>query len=139
MCQRALACASIRRSVHLAFVHGTVRLALARGDEPSDDDLKKKPATTDTSEVGKLLYKWYKEGTAAGEVLKAKYAPKQAEFDKRKADLAALQDQLRKGGATMSEDARSKLTREIDSTLSANYRGVPRYLSHFGVLDGRTW
>jgi outer membrane protein len=56
-----------------------------------------------------------KEGTAAGAALQAKYAPRQAEFEKRKADLAALQDQLRKGGAAMSDDARAKLTREIDS------------------------
>src|SRR4051794_9224172 len=30
------------------------------------DDLKKKPITADTSEVGKLLTRWWKEGTAAG-------------------------------------------------------------------------
>src|SRR5580700_4526234 len=63
-----------------------------------------------------------KEGTAAGEVLKAKYAPKQAEFDKRKADIAALQDQMKKGGATMSEDARTKLTREIDAKTKSLQR-----------------
>jgi outer membrane protein len=63
-----------------------------------------------------------KEGTAAGAALQAKYAPKQAEFERRKADLAALQDQLRKGGATMSEDARAKLTREIDSKTKSLQR-----------------
>jgi outer membrane protein len=56
-----------------------------------------------------------KEGSAAAAVLQGKYAPKQAEFEKRKADIAALQDQVRKGGATLSEDVRAKLTREIDS------------------------
>jgi outer membrane protein len=56
-----------------------------------------------------------KEGTAAGSALQAKYAPKQADFEKRKADIAALQDQLKKGGATLSDDVRAKLTREIDS------------------------
>ncbi len=36
--------------------------------EPSDDDLKKKPITTDPTPVGQLLKKWYGEGTAAGNV-----------------------------------------------------------------------
>ena len=63
-----------------------------------------------------------KEGTAAGAALQAKYAPRQAEFERRKADLAALQDQLRKGGAAMSEDARAKLTREIDSKTKSLQR-----------------
>jgi outer membrane protein len=63
-----------------------------------------------------------KEGAAAGAVLQAKYAPKQAEFEKRKADLAALQDQLKKGGAALSEDARVKLTREVDSKTKSLQR-----------------
>src|SRR5580693_2884245 len=63
-----------------------------------------------------------KEGTAAGAALQSKYAPRQAEFEKRKADLAALQDQLRKGGAAMSEDARAKLTREVDSKTKSLQR-----------------
>jgi len=63
-----------------------------------------------------------KEGTAAGAALQAKYAPRQAEFEKRKADVAALQDQLKKGGAAMSDDARAKLTREIDSKTKALQR-----------------
>ena len=63
-----------------------------------------------------------KEGSAAGAALQAKYAPRQAEFEKRKADLAALQDQLRKGGAAMSEDARAKLTREVDSKTKSLQR-----------------
>jgi outer membrane protein len=55
-----------------------------------------------------------REGAAASAVLQAKYAPRQAEFEKRKADLSSLQDQLNKGGATMSDDAKARLTREID-------------------------
>ena len=63
-----------------------------------------------------------KEGTAAGAALQAKYAPKQADFEKRKADLAALQDQLNKGGAALDQDARAKLVREIDSRTKALQR-----------------
>jgi hypothetical protein len=43
-------------------------LALAPAAGPTDDELRKKPITTDTGEVGKLLQKWWKEGTAAGNV-----------------------------------------------------------------------
>jgi hypothetical protein len=45
---------------------GAVLVACARADGPSDDELKKKPITTDRGEVGKLLLQWDKEGTAAG-------------------------------------------------------------------------
>src|SRR5580658_2137256 len=50
-----------------------------------------------------------KEGSAAGAALQQKYAPRQAEFEKRKADIEALGDQLKKGGAAMDEAAKLKL------------------------------
>jgi outer membrane protein len=56
-----------------------------------------------------------KDGQKAAADLQAKFAPKKAEIDKRQADVAGLQDQLKKGQATMSEDAKSKLMRDIDS------------------------
>ena len=46
----------------------SVLLAFGSAAGPSDDELKKKPITTDNGEVGKLLKKWWKEGTAAGNV-----------------------------------------------------------------------
>lgn len=42
-------------------------LAFARAAEPTDDELRNKPITTDRGEVGKLLLQWHKEG-AAGNV-----------------------------------------------------------------------
>jgi outer membrane protein len=63
-----------------------------------------------------------KEGTAAGAALQAKYAPRQAEFEKRKADIDALQSQLNKGGAALDQDAKAKLAREIDSKTKALQR-----------------
>jgi hypothetical protein len=45
-----------------------VLATFARADGPSDDDLKKKPITTDNGEIGKLLTRWHKDGTAAGNV-----------------------------------------------------------------------
>jgi outer membrane protein len=53
------------------------------------------------------------EGQAAGKALQAKYAPKRAELEKEDAAIVALDEQLRKGAATMSADARQKLQDEI--------------------------
>jgi outer membrane protein len=63
-----------------------------------------------------------KEGLAAGAVLKAKYAPKQAELEKRQADIQTLKEQLQKGGATMSADTKDKLQRDIDAKVKALQR-----------------
>jgi len=56
-----------------------------------------------------------KDGQKAAGELQAKFAPKKADLDKKGADIQAMQDQLKKGQATMSEDARTKLMRDIDT------------------------
>lgn len=56
-----------------------------------------------------------KEGQKAASDLTTRFAPKKAELDKKQADLAGLQDQLRKGSATMSDDMKAKLMRDFDS------------------------
>ena len=56
-----------------------------------------------------------KEGQKAANDLTTKFQPKKSELDKKQADLAALQDQLRKGSATMSEDMKAKLMRDFDT------------------------
>jgi outer membrane protein len=60
-----------------------------------------------------------KDGQKAATELQTKFAPKKAELDKKQADLAGLQDQLRKGNATMSEDAKAKLMRDIDANTKS--------------------
>jgi outer membrane protein len=55
-----------------------------------------------------------KDGEKAAATLKAKFAPKEAEFEKKRADLSALQTQLRNGQNTMSEENKQRLMREID-------------------------
>jgi outer membrane protein len=62
------------------------------------------------------------EGKKAAEELKAKYTPKEADINKRGQDLAAKQEQLRKGQNTMSEDAKATATREIDTLSKALQR-----------------
>jgi outer membrane protein len=56
-----------------------------------------------------------KDGQKAASDLQGRFAPKKAELDKKQSDIAALQDTLRKGSATMSEDAKAKLMRDIDT------------------------
>jgi outer membrane protein len=63
-----------------------------------------------------------KEGSAAGAALNAKYQPKRDEFDKRQRDIQSLQDQLKKGSATMSDDAKTKLERDLDTKTKALQR-----------------
>ena len=60
-----------------------------------------------------------KEGQKAVNELKAKFAPKEAEFQKRAQELQAKQDQYRKTENTISEDAKAALARDID-TMTKN-------------------
>ena len=56
-----------------------------------------------------------KEGQKASADLQAKFMPRRQQLDKKQQDIQALQDQMKKGSATMSEEAKQKLTRDIDS------------------------
>lgn len=63
-----------------------------------------------------------KEGQTAATALQGRFAPKKAELDKKQADISALRDQLSRGSATLSEDAKSKLMRDIDANTKAYNR-----------------
>jgi outer membrane protein len=63
-----------------------------------------------------------KEGSAAGAALNTKYQPKKDDFEKRQRDIQMLTDQLKKGSATMSEDAKAKIERDIDAKTKALQR-----------------
>jgi outer membrane protein len=56
-----------------------------------------------------------KDGQKAAADLRAKYAPKQQEFQQRQSLLQQKQDQFRRTENTMSEDAKAKLAADIDS------------------------
>ena len=56
-----------------------------------------------------------KDGQKAANELKAKFSPKQDELTKKQNDIAQLQTQLRNGSNTMTEEAKQKLMRDIDS------------------------
>lgn len=63
-----------------------------------------------------------KEGAAATAVVAAKYQPRKDDFEKRQRDIQATTDQLKKGNATMSEDAKLRLERDIDAKTKSLQR-----------------
>lgn len=60
-----------------------------------------------------------KDGQKAANELQSKFAPKKAELEKQQSDITNLQDQLKRGSATMSDDAKNKTVRDIDSKTTA--------------------
>lgn len=55
------------------------------------------------------------EGQQASAALTKKFAPKRDEFTRKQGELQALQDQLRKGQATMSAEAKAHLSQAIEN------------------------
>ena len=56
-----------------------------------------------------------KDGQRAKEQLAAKFGSRQKQLEKMQADLTAMADQIKKGAATMSDDAKAKLQRDYES------------------------
>jgi outer membrane protein len=65
-----------------------------------------------------------KDGQKAAADVQAKFNPRKTELDKKRSDVEALQEQLRKGSATMSDEAKERLQKDIDAgTKELNRRG----------------
>ncbi len=60
-----------------------------------------------------------KDGQKAAADLKAKFAPKQAELEKKQAAIEGLREQMQKGSATMSDEAKQKIARDIDANTKS--------------------
>jgi outer membrane protein len=60
-----------------------------------------------------------KEGQKAAAGLQSKFNPRKTALEKRQNDITALQDQLKKGGATMSDVAKEKIMRDIDANTKS--------------------
>jgi len=56
-----------------------------------------------------------KDGQKAAADVKVKFDPRKAELDKKRSDVEALQEQLRKGSATMSDEAQERLRKDIEA------------------------
>jgi outer membrane protein len=60
-----------------------------------------------------------KDGQKAAAELQQKFEPKRKELENKQNEIQALQEQLRRGANTLSEEARQKLMREIDAKTRA--------------------
>jgi len=67
------------------------------------------------------------EGQKAAGELQIKFNPRKTGLEKRQNDILALQDQLKKGGTTMSDAAKEKIMRDID----ANNKSLTRDADDF--------
>ncbi len=63
-----------------------------------------------------------REGHQVFSDLESKFSARKAELEKKQSDIAALQEQFRKGAATTSDEAQRKMARDIDrKTKALNY------------------
>lgn len=60
-----------------------------------------------------------KEGQKASSDLAAKFTPRRSVLEKKQTDIQGLQDQLRKGSATLSDEAKARLEKDIDSNTKS--------------------
>jgi len=76
------------------------------------------PATTAGAKIGVINIQQAiaatGEGKAALSELEKKYAPKREELQRRQDEVNALQEQLQKQAATLSDEERARLTRDLD-------------------------
>jgi outer membrane protein len=59
------------------------------------------------------------DGKKAGADMKTKFTPKQAELQKKQQDIESLQDQVRKGQNTLSDENRQKMMHDIDQKTNS--------------------
>jgi outer membrane protein len=78
-----------------------------------------------------------KDGQKAQQELGAKFGPKRAELEKKNSEMTGLQDQLKKGGATMSDEAKAKLARDIDALNKELTRGGEDYDAEVQQEEGK--
>ena len=60
-----------------------------------------------------------KQGQKASTDLQSKFSPRKSVLEKKQSEIQGLQDQLRKGSATLSDDAKAKLERDIDTNTKS--------------------
>jgi len=78
-----------------------------------------------------------KDGQKAQADLGTRFGPKRSALEKKQSDLANLQDQLKKGSATMSDDAKAKMARDIDALNKELTRGGEDYDAEVQQEEGK--
>jgi len=78
-----------------------------------------------------------KEGQKAQIDLQAKFLPRKQQLDGLESQLQTLRDQLQKGSATMSDEAKSKLMRDIDARTKSLQRDAEDYQADVQAEEGK--
>jgi len=78
-----------------------------------------------------------KDGQKAQQELQVKFNPRKQQIEKKQADIAALQDQMKKGSATMSDDAKTRLARDIDTGQKSLQRDSEDFEADVQQEEGR--
>jgi len=78
-----------------------------------------------------------KDGQKASGELQAKFLPRRQELEKKQASIQTLQEQMKKGSATMSDDAKTKLARDIDSNQKSLQRDSEDFESDVQQEEGK--
>src|SRR5947209_3160606 len=78
-----------------------------------------------------------KDGQRAQGELNTKFTPKKNAIEKKQSDIAALQDQMKKGSATMSDDAKNKIARDIDSNQKSLQRDTEDFEADVQQEEGK--
>jgi len=95
-----------------------VIMAATASTVPAQTAAPQKPATI---QIQKAIMST-KEGEQASAELQAKFTPRHEVIEKKGAELDAKREQLKKGAATMSQDAQARLAREIENDQKALQR-----------------
>ncbi len=77
------------------------------------------------------------DGKKAAAEMQAKFNPRQDALKKMQADIQAMQDQMKKGSATMSEEAKNKLTRDIENKTKVFQRDADELNADIEQENGR--
>jgi outer membrane protein len=119
----------IRKFFVPVMMLGMAALASAQSPAPQ------KPATINMQKA--ML--GTKDGEKASADLQAKFAPRNAAIEKKKADILAKQDQLKKGAATMSQEAQARLAREIEADQKAVQRDQEDFEADLQAEEGKIY
>ncbi len=77
------------------------------------------------------------DGRKAAAEMQAKFNPRQEALKKMQADIQAMQDQMKKGSATLSDDAKNKLARDIDNKSKVFQRDADELNADIEQENGR--
>jgi outer membrane protein len=78
-----------------------------------------------------------KDGQKAQQELGTRFGPKRTALEKKQSDLTNLQEQLKKGSATMSDDAKNKMARDIEALNKELTRGGEDYDAEVGQEENK--